>query len=148
MNNFRTEIKIDAFKEKLEYDSKVIFLGSCFADNIGGKFLQTKLPVVVNPFGVIYNPMSVANTLYSIIQKRTYHENELRYHNGLWLSLDHHSSFSDNNKDACLQKINHECHKSHDFLNKANLFYHFWHRMGVPIKRDQPHCLKLPQVSS
>ena len=106
MKSFRTEIEIKENPYKIEYDTKVMFLGSCFATNIGQKFKQSRIPAFVNPFGVIYNPISVANTLGSIIDNRQYTEDDLHFRENHWHSFHHHSSFSNQNKEVCLQNIN------------------------------------------
>ncbi len=123
MNNFRTEINPKPFKKKIEHDSDVIFIGSCFSENIGNKFKESRLPVLINPFGIIYNPMSVVNTLQAIITNKIYTENDLEYHNDLWLSFDHHSIFSDTSRVNCLQKINDKCHKSHNYLRNSQFIF-------------------------
>ncbi len=151
MNNFRTEIKVEPFKTKIEHDSKVMFLGSCFADNIGNKFAQCRLPAMVNPFGVIYNPMSVANTLQSIINNKTYNEQGLRFHNDLWLSFDHHSSFSNQSKTDCLQNINNSCSQTHEHLKNSDfLFITFGTAWVYQLKESNQivsNCHKYPAKS-
>ena len=151
MNNFRTEIKVEPFKNKIEHDSKVMFLGSCFADNIGNKFSQYRLPAVVNPFGVIYNPMSVANTLQSIINNKTYNEQALRFYNDLWLSFDHHSSFSNQSKTDCLQSINDSCSQTHNYLkNSQFVFITFGTAWVYQLKESNQivsNCHKYPAKS-
>ncbi|MGQ1786529.1 MULTISPECIES: GSCFA domain-containing protein [unclassified Saccharicrinis] len=123
MNNFRTEIKVDESVHKIEYDSQVMFLGSCFSDNMGNKFKEYRLPVLTNPFGVIYNPLSVANTLRSVIRNKTYTESELRYHNDLWLSFDHHGSFSKPDKNETLRLINDKCQISYEYLKRSRFIF-------------------------
>lgn len=123
MENFRTEIHIEDSNNKIEYNDPTLFIGSCFADNIGGKFTQCRLPSMINPFGVMYNPISVANTLSSIIHKKEYTESDLRFHNDLWLSFEHHGSFSDPNKEQCLQKINTSCNNAHIQLKKSKYLF-------------------------
>jgi len=56
---FRTEVEVEPSKYMINHKTPVMFLGSCFADNIGAMLVEKKFPVCVNPFGVIYNPMSI-----------------------------------------------------------------------------------------
>ena len=67
MVNFRTKVKIQESKDKFGYNSKAIMLGSCFVENIGEKLFGYKFDCNVNPFGVIYNPISVGESLVSHI---------------------------------------------------------------------------------
>lgn len=65
---FRTELQITPSENKIDLKSKIIFMGSCFSDNIGRKFVENKFNVLSNPFGVIYNPLSVLE-LIQVAQK-------------------------------------------------------------------------------
>lgn len=123
MGQFRTEITVEPFQHKIEPHTKVMFVGSCFANNIGDKFDNCKLNASVNPFGVIYNPISVATTLTSILNNKAYIDTDLRYHNDLWLSFDHHSSFSDNDKSTCLENININCHSAFNHLSQCEFIF-------------------------
>ena len=57
---FRTEIKISDAPRNLSPERLVLLMGSCFSDNIGERMVKTGWPVVVNPCGVVYNPVSMA----------------------------------------------------------------------------------------
>lgn len=54
--NLQTKITIAAPDFSIDYNSKLMMLGSCFAENMGGKFSYYKFDVDVNPCGIIYNP--------------------------------------------------------------------------------------------
>ncbi len=123
MDSFRTEVEVGKFSKKIEYDSKVMFLGSCFATNVGEKFKSVRLDTMVNPYGVIYNPISVANTLQAIIDRRIFSDEELKFKGEYWHSFYHHSSFSDRNKESCLQKINDSNQKAHNYLKSCDYIF-------------------------
>ncbi|TLX76161.1 GSCFA domain protein [Labilibacter sediminis] len=148
MNSFRTEIEVKENSYKIEYDTKVMFLGSCFATNIGQKFKESKLQAMVNPFGVIYNPVSVANTLRSIIQNKQYTESEIHFKNDHWHSFHHHSSFSHQSKDSCLQNINTNNQKAHNYLKETKfLFITFgtaWVYQWIENNQIVSNCHKYP----
>jgi len=61
--NFRTEVEIPKPHFSIEPLQPMLFVGSCFADNIGQRFAEEGFPVTVNPFGVMYNPVSVLHTV-------------------------------------------------------------------------------------
>lgn len=61
--DFTTLVTIPSPKVKLLPQDKLLFVGSCFADNIGKRFVDSGFNAVVNPFGVMYNPVSVKHTL-------------------------------------------------------------------------------------
>ena len=106
MQIFRTVFDIPSSDYKLSYNTKSLFIGSCFTENIGDRLSKLKFNVDVNPFGVLYNPISVKNSLEILIQKKTFKEEDLQYYNEQWFSFYHHSRFSDIDKLECLRKIN------------------------------------------
>jgi hypothetical protein len=80
---------------------------------------ERKFPVLINPFGVVYNPVSVAMVLNRIVTGNAYHEKDLLLHNNLWLSLHHHTSFSRVDKADCLTNINRQLENAHTHWSKA-----------------------------
>lgn len=95
-----TSVDIAPSDKKICYSDKVLLLGSCFADNIGVKFGQYYFQTTVNPFGTLYNPASIANTIaqgQSRVQKVS-----PVYHDGMWHSFSHHGSFSCVGKEQLL----------------------------------------------
>ena len=60
---FRTEVSIDKPAFSIRPLARMLFVGSCFADNIGKRFQEEKFRAVVNPFGVMYNPVSILHTV-------------------------------------------------------------------------------------
>lgn len=60
---FRTEVTIEQPEWRISPDSRLLFVGSCFATNIGQRFVDNQFQTVVNPFGVMYNPISILHTL-------------------------------------------------------------------------------------
>lgn len=61
--DFRTVVTIPHSSWQYEPCEKVLFVGSCFAEHIGRRFMQEKFRTLINPFGVMYNPMSVGHTI-------------------------------------------------------------------------------------
>ncbi len=104
--NFRTPIKVEKLKRQISHKSAVIMLGSCFTDNVGEYLNRYLFDVTINPFGVIYNPMSVKKGLDALLHKDQYSEKDLSFHNELWFSFDHYTKFADTDKQHALQKIN------------------------------------------
>lgn len=65
---FRTIVDIPESLWKIEPCERMLFIGSCFADNIGKRFTQEKFRAVVNPYGVMYNPASILHTVRRLTQ--------------------------------------------------------------------------------
>ncbi len=66
---FRTEIDIPKADFEIQPAEQMLFVGSCFADNLGKRFLENRFPVMVNPFGVMYNPASILHTVERVENK-------------------------------------------------------------------------------
>lgn len=64
---FRTIVDIPASPWKIEPCERMLFVGSCFADNIGRRFQEEKFRAVVNPYGVMYNPASILHTVTRLV---------------------------------------------------------------------------------
>lgn len=63
---FRTIVDIPTPEFTIEPQEKMLFVGSCFADNIGKRFVDEMFLATVNPLGVMYNPASILHTIQSI----------------------------------------------------------------------------------
>ncbi|MEA2041841.1 MAG: GSCFA domain-containing protein [Bacteroidota bacterium] len=122
-SNFRTLIQAVDIRENIDYYKKTMFIGSCFTENIGRRMQAGKFPTAVNPFGILYNPVSVKDALMSILTGADFDEDNLINHNGLWHSLMHHGSFSSKSKTECLSKINSALSKAGEFLKEAEFLF-------------------------
>ena len=60
---FRTPVTITLAPFAIEPRERMLFVGSCFADNIGRRFVEDKFRATVNPYGVMYNPASILHTV-------------------------------------------------------------------------------------
>lgn len=115
----RTEIEINCPKWEFDYQKPSIFIGSCFSDNIGGMLYKYKFPVLLNPFGVLYNPASIAQALQLIINNQEIKKEELIFHGNLWHSFSFHGSFSNSSPEKVLQKCNDAITSAHTWLKNA-----------------------------
>jgi hypothetical protein len=123
MNNFRTVVEVDKCSRVIDHGTFTLWMGSCFTENIGAKLAGLKFPVNINPFGVLYNPVSISNSLSILVNEKTFTEDDLFYSNGLWNSFYHHSSFSDPDRETCLQKINDGIKQSSGILEKSAFLF-------------------------
>jgi hypothetical protein len=103
---FTTKIPIDNFSNLIDYNSKIIAFGSCFAENISDKLSYYKFTVFSNPFGIIFNPISIEKLLYRIIHNVEFTEKDIFFHNDLWHCFEVHSQLSDTNNTNFLRTLN------------------------------------------
>jgi len=123
MSPFRTKIDIPKSKFQLSHNTESVLIGSCFADNIGSRLKTYKFPVEHNPFGVLYNPVSIKTSLEILINKELFSESDLYYYNDQWLSFNHYSAFSNPDKKVCLKKINERIENAAEFLKKSSYLF-------------------------
>ena len=115
---FTTPINIKS-NRTIDHNSRIVMLGSCFAENIGKRLIECGFDVVVNPMGILYNPKSIASALERLTIGKRFEEDDLFYHNGLWASFMHHGSFSHADRDEALRMMNERLEKGHEQLKNA-----------------------------
>lgn len=118
---FRTIVNIPESKHKIGFESDLLTMGSCFAENIGAKFSNNFFNISVNPFGVLFNPASISKNLRRLISGNNFTENDLFEHKGIWNSFAHSSLFSKVNKVETLKFIHHEFLNAHHLLKNTDL---------------------------
>jgi hypothetical protein len=144
----RTTFNISESGRKISYNDPVMFIGSCFATSIGRKLELGRMPVLINPAGTVYNPVSVCNTLNVITGRNKYDSDNLYNHEGLWISFDHYTDFSSVSCEDILSRINRSSEEAFGFLSRSRfLFITFgtarvfrWIRSGKIVS----NCHKIP----
>ncbi|MBO7580032.1 MAG: GSCFA domain-containing protein [Bacteroidaceae bacterium] len=120
-----THIDIPESEWKITAGAKVLLVGSCFADEIGEKMLRGGFEAMVNPFGTLYNPASVAASLLRSISEREYVKDSVELiHDelgGTWHSWMHHSRFSSAEQEVLIEKMNRIMHEVGTFLREADV---------------------------
>lgn len=66
---FRTKVDIEEPSWRVDIADRLLFVGSCFADNIGRRFVEEQFAATINPYGVMYNPVSVLHTVERLAEK-------------------------------------------------------------------------------
>lgn len=104
--NFTTPIPITKYSNTIDYNSKIVLLGSCFAENMGEKFEYFKFQNIVNPFGIIFNPVSIEKLIYRTVNQEFFTEKNVFFHNEKWQSSEVHSELSSTNKKDLIDNLN------------------------------------------
>lgn len=117
--NFRTEIEIKTSGFRINHQTPLILIGSCFTEYIGNRLKDLSFPTLINPCGIVYNPYSVIRTLEILIREKEFKDSDLEYFNELWFSFDHHTSYSHPDKIECLKKINNSIKEGIKYLKTA-----------------------------
>lgn len=103
---FTTKIPVQKSSFPIDYDSKIMLLGSCFAENIGKKFSYFKYQATTNPFGIIFNAVSLEKLIRRVVENKKFTENDIFFHNELWHCYEVHSELSNPDKDLFLSHLN------------------------------------------
>lgn len=104
--NFRTQVELPEKETEIRHSDRIMLFGSCFAENIGKLLQENKFRCDVNPFGILYNPLSVAEAIRQILSHKTYGADDLFCSGGRWYSYMHHSLFSGASAGECLSLVN------------------------------------------
>jgi len=119
----RTTFSIEPSARKITYSDPVLFIGSCFATSIGSMLEEGRMPVMINPSGTVYNPVSVSNTLDTITGGEKYDSGRLHKHGDTWISFDHHTDFSSGDAEELLERINSRSREALKFLSAARFLF-------------------------
>ena len=148
---FITPIEVPQSKVEITHDCSLLLMGSCFTENIGARLVENKFTCDINPFGILYNPLSIAEAINQMLDGRRYEESspELIEYQGQWHSLMHHGCFSSDSREACVEGINARLLRGGKMLRKAHVVlitfgtaYVYFHR---ETNRVVGNCHKLPE---
>ena len=106
--------------------SRLLLLGSCFTDAVGARMEQGGLSVLRNPFGVLYNPLSIADCLDYCLEQRTLDDTMLVQHDGLWHSWLHHTTLSHPDREACRRQCHERIDAAHQCLQVCDTIVVTW----------------------
>lgn len=122
--DFFTRIDIPAADLKIDYESRIAFFGSCFADNISAQFSARKFHILANPFGTVYNPLSIARQIRAIADEKVFGESDVfQDAHGPWHSWIAHGSLSASTREECIANLNNAATRAREFLEKADVVF-------------------------
>lgn len=120
MKTFRTVFPVQRAPFALTHADRLLLSGSCFTEHIGARLALGKFTTLVNPNGIVYNPVSIARSLALLAGENAGAEDAVFKHNGLWHSWEHHSAFSKPGEQETLQGIRKARQEAADFLQKTS----------------------------
>ena len=103
---FRTEINIKPFAEKVDHQSHIFSIGSCFAQYMADELLEAKFDICSNPFGVMFNPASIHAALLRLTKCELFSHEDIVFDRDRWFSYDLHSSFDEISSQCILTQAN------------------------------------------
>ena len=102
---FRTPIVPKVSNHKIHYKDPVLMIGSCFTDNIGDLLTKNKFNALINPFGILYNPISICRLLNDTIERKEINQDWIIHDQGIYKHFDFHSDISSLTKSELIDKI-------------------------------------------
>lgn len=102
---FRTEIEKSTIDFKIDQSKPLLSIGSCFSDTIGQKLSDAKFSILVNPYGTVFNPISIFNLLNYAITESNIDESTIIERDGRFLSHELHSSLNASSKEKLMGKF-------------------------------------------
>ena len=117
-----TELNVTPSDWKINHHTKILTIGSCFADVLGSQLSDNKFQVLNNPFGTVFNPLAIAKLLDLSLDGKPphpalYHQNVDK----IWLHHDFHSSIWSDNRIDLEEKLKEKQHEVNQFLRNADV---------------------------
>lgn len=147
--NFTTKIPITQNANPIDYNSKIVSFGSCFAENMGDKLLYYKFQTQVNPFGIIFNPFSIEKLIERVVLQRYFTKDDIFFFNERWHCYEVHSELSDADAEVFLSKLNQILLDTQKQLQQAThiiiTYGTSWVYRHIETNAIVANCHKVPQ---
>jgi len=147
---FRTELKSPKYPFQISYKDRMLLLGSCFSDNIGTFLINYRFSALSNPFGTLFNPVSIANALEMTINPELFTGDYHYFFENRWVSFAHHGSFSHSDENQFIKQIREQFSVTKVFLEQTHFLFITFGTAYVYkfIERDLvvANCHKIPNT--
>ncbi len=145
----QTKITLKPNQNQIDYKSLLLLLGSCFAENIGGKLDYFKFQSQQNPFGILFHPLTIEKLISKAIKKKTYSEEDIFFLNERWHCFDAHSDLSNPSKEKLLEELNSGLEKTHQQITRVThviiTLGTAWIYRNIETDTVVANCHKVPQ---
>lgn len=115
----QTRISVSQSPFQLNHQSPLLMVGSCFTEHIGEQLLHGGFEVMQNPFGILYNPLSIVECIQRCLTLQPLGNDDMVQYRGLWHSWLHHGSFSNKEKDQLLESSLLQQRQAHQFIERG-----------------------------
>jgi len=117
--DFRLPLVTRPSAERIGIMDPILLTGSCFTEHLAAQLRNYRFRINENPSGILFNPMSIANSLTSCLNGRTYGPADLFEQDGVWHSWDFHGRFSSTDPEEALGRMNAAHREAGQFLRTA-----------------------------
>lgn len=148
--NLQTQIPLQPItNNQIDYNSKVVLLGSCFAENIAEKFSYYKFQHTVNPLGILFHPLAIETLIKKALTDQIFTDKDVVFNNEKFHCFNAHSAISNTSKEDLLATLNDKIVESRLQLKEAT---HIVITLGTAwvyrfLENQQivANCHKIPQ---
>jgi len=148
MSAFRTILPLEKANFDINYQSPIL---CSFTENIGNLLGTNKFPILLNPFGILYNPISIKNSLEILLSEKQYQSADLFFHQDLWCSFDHHGAFAAIDQQQALSTINDQLAVARTFLKQTKRLILTFGTANTFVNKSTgkvvANCHKLPNTN-
>jgi len=116
----QTKIPLTPSDNPIDYQSKLVLLGSCFVENMGAKLEYFQFQQLQNPFGILFHPLAIENLVQRAIQEETYQQEEIFEQEGIWRCFAAHSELRSDNPKALLKLLNQRLNETKTSLETSS----------------------------
>lgn len=144
-----TQLPVHPEEHQIDYNSRVLLLGSCFTENIGKKLEFYKFQNLQNPFGILFHPYAMEKLITRALDATSFSEEDIFFLNGQWHCFEVHSLVSGTEKEVYLELLNTRLKALGDYLLSAShiLFTYgtAWVYRHLETDTIVANCHKVPQ---
>lgn len=146
---FRTKISIPTTANSINYNSKILSLGSCFAVNMAEKLDYFKFQNTCNPFGILFHPLAIEKLIDLAVSGKQFTKEDVFFHNERWHSYDVHSDWSNSNKEELITNLNTVVQSTYQQISEAThiiiTYGTSWVYRNIESNTIVANCHKVPQ---
>ncbi|MAZ73446.1 MAG: GSCFA domain-containing protein [Flavobacteriaceae bacterium] len=145
----QTTIPLKAKNNPIDYTSKVLVLGSCFAEHMGGKLEYFKFQKMQNPFGIVFHPLAIECLVKRAVTNQFFTEADVLERNGQWFSFEAHSTVTSDTKEGLVALLNSRLEQFSAYLSEAShIIFTYgtaWVYRHMDLDCVVANCHKIPQ---
>lgn len=145
----QTIVPIKPLEYKIDYHSKIVSIGSCFAVNMAQRFQQFQFQQAVNPFGILFHPVAIARLIDFAVKNKTFTADDVFLHNEIWSSFDAHSDLNELEQIDIIDTLNAKVVFLRERFTEAShvilTFGTAWVYRNIEKNQLVANCHKVPQ---
>ncbi|WP_228236138.1 GSCFA domain-containing protein [Allomuricauda sp. M10] len=145
----QTKVPLQPVDHPIDYQGKVLLLGSCFVENMGEKLEYYQFPQYQNPFGVLFQPLALENLVKRALEGIFYHPEEVFCQEGIWRCFDAHSEVRSDDQKTLLELVNQRLRLTRQWVESASHIIitlgTAWVYEHMASQKIVANCHKVPQ---